>query len=587
MVLPKSGRPTGKVGRRRHLRSKCEWSRALGASPKAKRLHLRPDPDGFFVCPVETCDHPSFLTVRGCRKHTCEKHPWFFFFDRRPRVGDVFPKSGRSSQAPVDAALHPPRKASTASMPSFDSSCTLSRELVLWLTSDGGGSKSLAQAEQVACRIRKYIRFCFPDEESTWDFPDSVLDSSITCTNKILLFLSHLRDTWHLGYSGQIGFVNSLFDAIDFRKCLGAFASNTDILSVVEVFLTRTRRSLSRKMRLEWNTLLDVDMLERQRCWASIEDLQTVLPYHLPRFNDIIERAREEGSHVLPAHDLSFCTRFICGLLFLGVKATRPMTYRFLTLKMIESIEGDSGTIDATKFKTCKKYGFDSLIFQADHLYVLRSYIQFVRPRLPKGPYLLVTRHGNMMSKLSSILATLVHQACQRYISPTRLRQIIETESANHLTAEQQSHISEDQKHSSSVARIHYKKQRSRAVAAKAKEALAVLGMTSSIAPLLSLPPPDAREERKASLRPIAAIKREKIEMGEEGCPRHFATTATTTLKRSAFRPEEDTFLRNGIVKYGWGHWRSILKDPDYRFLGHRTSRTLNQRAVLKRMKYM
>ena len=35
-----------------------DWSKIAGASPKPKRLHLEEDEsDGFFHCPVQTCDH--------------------------------------------------------------------------------------------------------------------------------------------------------------------------------------------------------------------------------------------------------------------------------------------------------------------------------------------------------------------------------------------------------------------------------------------------------------------------------------------------------------------------------------------------
>ena len=63
----------------------------------------------------------------------------------------------------------------------------------------------------------------------------------------------------------------------------------------------------------------------------------------------------------------------------------------------------------------------------------------------------------------------MVFQAIGKYIPPTRYRQIIETESSETLDSEEQNLISEDQKHSSNVARVHYQKKRSRAVALKAR----------------------------------------------------------------------------------------------------------------------
>ena len=76
------------------------------------------------------------------------------------------------------------------------------------------------------------------------------------------------------------------------------------------------------------------------------------------------------------------------------------------------------------------------------------------------------------MTRISDIFGTLVFQAIGKYIHPTRYRQIIETESAEKLTVDDQNAPSEDQKHTSFVAKVHYKKLQSRLVAEKGKEAM-------------------------------------------------------------------------------------------------------------------
>ena len=58
------------------------------------------------------------------------------------------------------------------------------------------------------------------------------------------------------------------------------------------------------------------------------------------------------------------------------------------------------------------------------------------------------------------------------YIHPTRYRQIVETQSLNELTSEEQKILSEDQKHSSAVDKVHYQKRRSREIALKGHECL-------------------------------------------------------------------------------------------------------------------
>ena len=137
-------------------------------------------------------------------------------------------------------------------------------------------------------------------------------------------------------------------------------------------------------------------------------------------------------------------------MLFLDVKASRPMTYQQLTIEMVQSIKENEehwGIIDQSQFKTSERYGFDSLIFEQQHLEALRLYIRHVRPHLNNSEdTLLVTIHGKKLTKLSSIVGNLVYLATGKYIDPTRLRKIVETESATHLSAEQQAYVFENQK---------------------------------------------------------------------------------------------------------------------------------------------
>ena len=94
---------------------------------------------------------------------------------------------------------------------------------------------------------------------------------------------------------------------------------------------------------------------------------------------------------------------------------------------------------------------------------------------MPTRDFLLVNRNGGQFSKLTQALGKLVFDAIGKYINPTRYRQIIEAESSNCLDNEEQEWISEDQKHSSHVARICYQKKRSRNVALKGQGFLKIL----------------------------------------------------------------------------------------------------------------
>ena len=134
------------------------------------------------------------------------------------------------------------------------------------------------------------------------------------------------------------------------------------------------------------------------------------------------------------------------------------MTYQYLTVDMIATAKEKDGFTDQKTFKTAGKYGFDSLILTDANMQVLNGYISYVRPLLnPQCDFALVNRNGSQHGKLGKIMSKLVFDAIGKYIHPTRYR---ETESLNQLTSEEQRILSEDQKHSSAVAKVHYQKRR-------------------------------------------------------------------------------------------------------------------------------
>ena len=203
-----------------------------------------------------------------------------------------------------------------------------------------------------------------------------------------------------------------------------------------------------------------------------MEELLEVVTFHLPRYENTVKTCKTIPGQVNPS-DLTFATKFVAVYLFIKVTGSRPMTYQYLTVDMVRAAKENGGFIDQKKFKTASKYGFDSLILTDASMQVLDSYINFVRPLLkPQCDFVLVTRNRGQHSKLGDLMSKLVFDAIGNFIHPTRYRQIVETQSLNLLTSTEQQILSEDQKHSSVVAKVHYQKQRSREVAVKAHECL-------------------------------------------------------------------------------------------------------------------
>ena len=314
------------------------------------------------------------------------------------------------------------------------------------------------------------------------------------------------------------------------------------------------------------------------------------------------------------------------------------MSFQFLTVQMINKARTNNGFIDQTEFKTASKYLFDTLILTDDVLKMIDLYLEHVRPRLqPTCEYLLVSTNGSQYQSLTSAMVMLVHQAIGKNINPTRYRQIIETESSDRLTLDEQRVISEDQKHSSRVAKVYYKKKQSRLVAIGGKQCMdkmtekSRVGTKSNLVALYnematnfdenvletsrriiendSLPstsgPSTVYTSGQSVEKTIDPIENDPYEAVNSSFERETDMTVTTDrlesivynngmevnedvptsskAKKSArnarFTVEEDRFLKAGIEKHGKKAWSLILKDKQFHFHGTRTRDALRMRA--------
>ena len=342
--------------------------------------------------------------------------------------------------------------------PAFSVFGQIGQEFTQWLTGSGGGCKKERAAQQIVKRSFKFLKFCCEDEEELrWE----IVDFSLCSPSLLFKFVDHLQDKCMLGHGGRLGYIDAISELIDFRKISGA--SNTVLrhLTTTELYLKGARKTVAKMMRWQWTQDLDIETLEARGHWATMEEMLEVVTYHLPRYENIVKTCKTSPGQVNPS-DLTFAMKFVAIYLFIKVKGSRPMTYQYLTVDMVSAAKENRGFIDQKMFKTARRYGFDSLILTDASMQVLDGYINFV----------LVTRNGGQHSKLGDVMSKQVFDAIGKYIHPTRYRQIVETQSLNQLNSTEQRILSEDQKHSSAVARVHYQKQRSREVATKGHKCL-------------------------------------------------------------------------------------------------------------------
>lgn len=252
----------------------------------------------------------------------------------------------------------------------------------------------MTQANQTAKRCLKFLKISYEDEDAV--LTDDIVDFCLGSPTILCKFITTMEEKWKLSYPGQMAYLNAIADIIDYRRIKLPCRKVLENVSVTEIYLKRAKKCIGKMMKVQWTKDMDIDTLEAE-----------VIPYHLPRYKGILERCKTNGdlaSSVSP-YDLSFANKFIANYLFINVKGSRPMTYQYLTLEMIETAKQNGGFIDQRQFKTAAKYGFDSLILDRTGLRIIDDFVKYIRPRLkPKCDYLLVTRNGTQYDKLSDMM---------------------------------------------------------------------------------------------------------------------------------------------------------------------------------------
>ena len=197
-------------------------------------------------------------------------------------------------------------------------------------------TNSESQPDQLLCKVLKQLKYCCADVSISWHIPESVLDYCLGSTTMISDFVWHLQTDWSLKSCDVTGYMNALGHLLDFRRSYSNFAKiHSSAFIPSEIYIQQVKRYLSKKMKSDWREVLSVDYLNSINCWTKLEELQKVMPYHSEKYIQIILNTSSPFASI-EAHDLSFATLFIIAALFLMVKPSRPMTYQFLTVQMVE-----------------------------------------------------------------------------------------------------------------------------------------------------------------------------------------------------------------------------------------------------------
>lgn len=188
---------------------------------------------------------------------------------------------------------------------------------------------------------------------------------------------------------------------------------------------------------------------------------------------EVVSASSGGGSSFRPKFSIEYVKGYILSTWILQNRAVRSQNFDFLTvgdvLKAFKQGEGSGKyVVDFKTFKTSATYGYQSLSIDEKTKQLILLWISIFNLRDEQ----ILFPHS------SKAVSHFWRKETKLLINITRIRAIVQTESIEHLSLEEQQQLARGQCHSSAVANAHYTKLLSRDVQSRADKAYEKLKRT-------------------------------------------------------------------------------------------------------------
>ena len=259
------------------------WKEIDGANVQKRVLHLKANDDGEFLCPVKGCLHVEFKSKRGVRKHVYSVHPWYLYFDEQPIISRNLAKE----QTQVTF------KTSTNKVPAFTLESGIGKEFLGWLQTPCGGGRSAKEAKVIGRRGMKFLMAAFGENTLETILKEDYIDCCLGSPAIIIDFLKVITEDWGLQPSGALGYMKAISDLLDYRKANGVTDDVLRTFTVTEVYIRRGKENLAKRKKVEYSRNLDLETLISRNSWATLDEMEQVIPYHSPKYQYVWKKCRD------------------------------------------------------------------------------------------------------------------------------------------------------------------------------------------------------------------------------------------------------------------------------------------------------
>ena len=79
---------------------------------------------------------------------------------------------------------------------------------------------------------------------------------------------------------------------MDYRESTVVSSDILTNFSISDIYLKRAKKCISKRMKVQWNKELDIKSLESKERWATLKELQQVIPFRLNHYKLILEKCK-------------------------------------------------------------------------------------------------------------------------------------------------------------------------------------------------------------------------------------------------------------------------------------------------------
>lgn len=314
---------------------------------------------------------------------------------------------------------------------------------------------------------RRFVRFA--------GRPPEALGETACDQDAVDRFVVHLRDDCGLGLASLTRAVDALRWLLDYQQVTRR-VDDAAAIDSQRRNLKLLRARLAKDEVAQANGGLygkSVEELEARGQWASLDELRHVLKRGRKLFSRLAKELLEAGRAPTSA-EARHMTAYLFFATSFGGTPVRTGTLEALTPDEAQQLIAD-GSVTTETFKTAATHGavtIEAPEWLRDMYEVYRGVVHLPLAGGHEQERFFLVGDGRPAAKMGREVKALTKALCGKEVHMTRLRQILETASKEHLTAEEQEAVSGAMTHSSRVANKFYQKVRAKDRARRAREAL-------------------------------------------------------------------------------------------------------------------